>query len=140
MRLLAMKIRTFVVFTFLLCGLISTVSATVSANGADAVIKSYISAEEAQNYERVYQLLSVAKKQHFKQDYAVSDGAGYAKLRRSSEARWFNFVEKCRRESKEEIVVTYTVVIEENGEQETVPMTLKLLFQGGEWRIGAIDY
>ncbi|BCK87229.1 hypothetical protein MIZ01_1001 [Sideroxyarcus emersonii] len=29
MRMLAMKIRTFVVFTFLFCGLISAVSATV---------------------------------------------------------------------------------------------------------------
>lgn len=140
MRLRAMKIQTFVVFTFLFCGLISTVSATVSANGADTVIKSYISAEEAQDYVRVYQLLSASEKKQLKRENAVGDAAGYARLRRSSEAHWFNFVEKGRRESKNRIVVTFTVVIEENGEQEQVPMTMEILFQSGEWRIGTIDY
>lgn len=138
--MLEMKTIKFVVFAFLFCGLIPIASATVPVNNADAAIKSYISAEEEQNYARIYQLLSAAKKKQLKRENSVRDAAGYASLRRISEARWFNFVEKGRRESKGRAVVTFTVVIEENGEQEQVIVNIELLFQSGKWRIEAIDY
>lgn len=130
----------FVVFAFLFYGLILTVSATVPMNSADAVIKSYISAEKDQNYERVYQLFSATKKKQLKRESAVWDTASYASLRRSSEARWVNFVEKSRREYKGRIVVNFMVVIEENGEQEQVPVTIELLFQSGKWQIETVKY
>lgn len=109
-------------------------------NSADAVIKSYISAEKDQNYERVYQLFSATKKKQLKRESAVWDTASYASLRRSSEARWVNFVEKSRREYKGRIVVNFMVVIEENGEQEQVPVTIELLFQSGKWQIETVKY
>lgn len=114
--------------------------ATASTSSIDSVIKTYISAEEKQDYERVYNLLSADMKTMLKRDIKVNNAAGYLRARLSSEAHWFNFVEKARQNSEQGVNVTYLVVIEENGESEEVSVVIKLIRQNGEWKIDAIDY
>ncbi|MEQ1882992.1 MAG: hypothetical protein ABL878_18725 [Burkholderiales bacterium] len=135
-----MKALAFLVSAFLFFGSISAGAANISLKSFDAVIKIYISSEEKQDYGRIYQLFSVVKKNQLRRENSVIDANSYVSFRRSSEARWFNFVEKSRRESKDRTVVTFTVVIEENGVREEVLVAIDLLFQGGEWRIQAIGY
>jgi hypothetical protein len=99
-----------------------------------------VSAEVKQDYARIYRLFSVAKKKQLQQENAVKGPAYYVRLRRSSEARWFNFVEKDRRMSQGRTVVTYSVSIEENGRQEQALVNIGLLVEGGGWRIDTIEY
>lgn len=128
------------VLLVLFFGLPTAVTANTSFSSIDSVIKAYISAEEKQDYAGVYNLLSVDMKTMLKRDIKVNNAAGYLKARLSSEAHWFNFVEKNRQNSKRGVNVTYSVVIEENGESEEVSVTIKLIRQNGEWKIDAIDY
>lgn len=136
------EMRTLIisVFAFLLCGLVSSANSAVPRDSADDVIRSYISAEEGRDYSRVYKLLSATKKKQLKRENAVGDVASYVRLRHSSEARWFNFVETSRRQSNSKTVATFLVIVEENGEREQATLTLRLSFQGGVWRIDSIDY
>lgn len=118
----------------------SAASATTSLRNVDNALKAYIAAENAQNYARTYQLLSAPKKQQLRQEFAVKDALAYVKLRQSSEAKWFNFVEKSRQEFNGRVVISLSVVIEENGEQQQAVATLCFVAEGGQWRINEIDY
>lgn len=125
---------------FVFSGLLWPLGAKSLERNPDSVIKTYVSAEKQQDYPRVYLLLSNAMKARLKKENAINDASDYARLRRSSEAHWLNFFEKSRQQSEVKAVVNFEVLIEENGEREKTPVTIKLLLQGDKWRIDAIDY
>lgn len=135
-----MRVLIVSAFAFLFCGLLSSANAAVPWGSADDVIRCYISAEEARDYSRVYELFSAAKKKQMKRENSVQNVADYVKLRHSSEARWFNFIEKSRQQTNAKAIVTFFVIVEENGEREQVALTLHLSLLDGVWRIDAIEY
>ncbi len=108
--------------------------------GISTVVRSYISAEEKQDYARVYLSLSHGMKERLRRENVVKSANDYRKLRQSSEARWYDFVETKRNVKAETATVLLNVTIEESGEKERVPVTVRLVMQDGHWRIDAIEY
>ena len=105
-----------------------------------AVIRNYISAEQKQDYARVYLLLSRRMREQLRRENAVMGAKEYKKLRQSSEAHWFDFAETKRNVAVEEATVMFNVTIEESGEKERVPLTVRLLIQDKNWKIDDINY
>ena len=115
-------------------------SRALPGSSISSVVKSYISAEEKQDYAHVYLLLSRGKKEQLRREYTVMGAKDYTKLRQSSEARWFGFSETKRNIAAKEATVMFNVTIEESGEKERVPLTIRLVIQDGYWRIDDIKY
>jgi hypothetical protein len=64
---------------------------TVKLSADALVLHSYIAFEQAQDYQRIYPLLS-ANRRHYFSRFGVTTAAQYAALRDSSDAHWTEFV------------------------------------------------
>jgi len=103
---------------------------------AERFLTEWFDLEERQKYFEMYSRLSRRYREELRATENVRTPAGYDRLRRTSEAKWFGFKVreiKVALPSRVEAVVSGTV--EESGERESVEVRCVLRKEAGRWTL-----
>ena len=105
-----------------------------------ALLRRYFSFEQAQQYEKIYGLLS-KKRKHYLERFHVRNEKQYGELRESSEARWSDFsIEKNAAGERASVVYFGHATVEESGESKKTAFKAVLIQEEREWRIDDWQY
>jgi hypothetical protein len=103
---------------------------------AERFLAEWFDLEERQTYSEMYPRLSQRYREELRQTENVRNPAGYERLRRSSEARWFGFkVREIKVASRSRVEAVVSATVEEAGERESVEVRCVLQKEAGRWTL-----
>ena len=104
--------------------------------GAERFLTEWFDLEERQKYSEMYPRLSQRYREELRKTENVRNPAGYERLRRSSEARWFGFkVREIKVASQSRVGAVVSATVEETGERESVEVRCVLKKEAGRWTL-----
>ena len=103
---------------------------------AERFLTEWFDLEERQKYSEMYPRLSQRYREELRKTANVRNPAGYERLRRSSEARWFGFkVREIKVGSPSRVEAVVSATVEETGERESVEVRCVLQKRAGRWTL-----
>jgi hypothetical protein len=107
---------------------------------ASAVLKEYCDLEREQNYAKIYDSLSRARKKYLEK-FNVRSAEQYRELRESSEASWSDFVIENRSEEGDgRVSFAGHARVEETGEARQVHFKAILIRENATWKVDDWKY
>ena len=108
---------------------------------AERFLAEWFDLEERQKYSEMYPRLSQRYREELRKTVNVRTPAGYDRLRRSSEARWFGFkVREIKVASQSRVEAVVSATVEETGERESVEVRCVLRKEAGRWTLDVWRY
>lgn len=103
---------------------------------AERFLTEWFDLEDRQKYSEMYSRLSQRYREELRKTENVQNAAGYERLRRSSEARWFGFkVREIKVASRSRVEAVVSATVEETGERESVEVRCVLQKEAGRWTL-----